>query len=494
MVVGASAIEASAAFQIDSTTGGALFPRMTTTQRDAIASPATGLKIFNTTTGQFEFYNGAAWLGLSTLNASGFITHEQGGLEADVSAYGGVPLINGGATSEIKYNLTATAAPTVDNDTTEGYVVSSRWYDVTNDKEYVCLDNTDGAAVWIETTQSGSVGATPDYGSVATVTLSSDVCAAGSNRHVVVAAQTGTADDLIEVTGLSVGEKIALRADAGDTITVKHNSGSATIKILIQDDADFVLDEKHPLELMLISATELVQIYDEASGGGGGGAPTSAEYFVSAADGTLSAENVISGLAGDSRIHGVGGGGIDAEYDSTSHGLTASSTPDTLDSDTTRPSHLFIKTVDTTEYLLTRSFSPAGAFDVRIHASMMTDATSANGSFGIHIGNSGNTSRLLLQFQWSGTALQLACYTYSGSYSAVGTARTIYVHDCYMRITRDGSNNIVWYWSMNGYDEQWQRLASTSFTFTPANVGYRQNAASAVDLYCTSDFLRTDVS
>lgn len=48
--------------------------------------------------------------------------------------------------------LDATVAPTVNNDIDEGYVVGSRWIDVTADKEYVCLDNTDGAAVWTETT------------------------------------------------------------------------------------------------------------------------------------------------------------------------------------------------------------------------------------------------------------------------------------------------------------------------------------------------------
>lgn len=53
---------ASSALDITSTTGGLLIPRMTTTQRNAISSPATGLEIFNTTTGQFEFYNGSAWV------------------------------------------------------------------------------------------------------------------------------------------------------------------------------------------------------------------------------------------------------------------------------------------------------------------------------------------------------------------------------------------------------------------------------------------------
>ncbi len=52
---------ASAALEVVSTTRGILPSRMTTTQRDAISSPATGLVIFNTTTARLEFYNGTAW-------------------------------------------------------------------------------------------------------------------------------------------------------------------------------------------------------------------------------------------------------------------------------------------------------------------------------------------------------------------------------------------------------------------------------------------------
>lgn len=44
-----------------STTSGFLLPKLTTTQRNAIPTPATGLEIFNTTTNQIEFYNGTVW-------------------------------------------------------------------------------------------------------------------------------------------------------------------------------------------------------------------------------------------------------------------------------------------------------------------------------------------------------------------------------------------------------------------------------------------------
>jgi hypothetical protein len=52
---------ASAQLEMVSTTQGFLMPRMTTTQINAIASPATGLEVFNTTLNCTCFYNGTGW-------------------------------------------------------------------------------------------------------------------------------------------------------------------------------------------------------------------------------------------------------------------------------------------------------------------------------------------------------------------------------------------------------------------------------------------------
>jgi hypothetical protein len=54
-------INASAILELTSTTRGFLPPRMTTAQRDAIASPAQGLQIFNITTTKTETYDGTTW-------------------------------------------------------------------------------------------------------------------------------------------------------------------------------------------------------------------------------------------------------------------------------------------------------------------------------------------------------------------------------------------------------------------------------------------------
>ena len=60
-----AAANASAMLDIRSTTRGFLPPRMTTTQRNAIASPATGLQVFDSTMNAMCEYNGTAWRVLS---------------------------------------------------------------------------------------------------------------------------------------------------------------------------------------------------------------------------------------------------------------------------------------------------------------------------------------------------------------------------------------------------------------------------------------------
>jgi len=54
-------IDASARLEVASTTQGFLPPRMTTTQRDAISTPAAGLMVYNTTTNKAQCYNGTTW-------------------------------------------------------------------------------------------------------------------------------------------------------------------------------------------------------------------------------------------------------------------------------------------------------------------------------------------------------------------------------------------------------------------------------------------------
>lgn len=66
VITGGVGVNPTAQLQVDSTNKGFLPPRMTTTQRNAIVSPAEGLVIHNTTTRQLNIFDGIIWKDLAT--------------------------------------------------------------------------------------------------------------------------------------------------------------------------------------------------------------------------------------------------------------------------------------------------------------------------------------------------------------------------------------------------------------------------------------------
>jgi hypothetical protein len=59
--------DASALLDVQSTTKGFRLPNMTTTQKNAISSPAAGLMVFDTTLAKACVYSGAAWQTITSL-------------------------------------------------------------------------------------------------------------------------------------------------------------------------------------------------------------------------------------------------------------------------------------------------------------------------------------------------------------------------------------------------------------------------------------------
>ena len=73
--VGTTSPAASSLLDLTSTTKGFLAPRMTSTQRDAIASPANGLVVYNTTTNVLNFWDGTAWQVVGTGGAANVLNN-----------------------------------------------------------------------------------------------------------------------------------------------------------------------------------------------------------------------------------------------------------------------------------------------------------------------------------------------------------------------------------------------------------------------------------
>jgi hypothetical protein len=161
-----SAPDPSAMLDVISTTKGFLPPRMTTVQRNAIASPAEGLVVYNTDEKALNLYNGIAWKSMTPIpvfvcGLSVIINHLVSGGVAPVNktvTYGTVNGIPGELTKcWITSNLGSDHQATAVNDATEA---SAGWYWQFNLKQGYKHDGTNRTP---NTTWINSINETSDW-------------------------------------------------------------------------------------------------------------------------------------------------------------------------------------------------------------------------------------------------------------------------------------------------------------------------------------------
>lgn len=110
---------ASATVAINSTVGGLLIPRLTTTQRDAIASPANGLLIYNTSTLAFNYFNGTAWTAIGSGGGGGTLTNPITFNNSGSGAASGTTA-DGSSAVTVSYNTIGAAPATSGNSILKG--------------------------------------------------------------------------------------------------------------------------------------------------------------------------------------------------------------------------------------------------------------------------------------------------------------------------------------------------------------------------------------
>lgn len=108
--IGTITPDASALLDLSSSSKGILIPRMTTAQRNAIASPSKGLMVFDNDTNSFWYFNGSNWTSLAG-SASLTLPYQQtinsSGSGFDIINQGNGAAIQGKSTSEYGIGITA---------------------------------------------------------------------------------------------------------------------------------------------------------------------------------------------------------------------------------------------------------------------------------------------------------------------------------------------------------------------------------------------------
>ena len=100
--IGTSTPDESAALDVESTTKGILFPRMTKVQRGDISNPVAGLTVYCTDCGDGELqtYNGSSWV-----NQNNFVPASGGTFSGDVKFDNNIVEIGVGGTTNQKTEL-----------------------------------------------------------------------------------------------------------------------------------------------------------------------------------------------------------------------------------------------------------------------------------------------------------------------------------------------------------------------------------------------------
>lgn len=112
-----------------------------------------------------------------------------------------------------KDNLAASAAPTVNADSTAGYEVGSTWLDTTGGNYYVCSSATEGAAVWLATVQSP---VTPG-GSDTQIQFNSSGSFAGSSNLTWSSNTLGVTGSVAVTSGAVGSVPLSITAASGQT-------------------------------------------------------------------------------------------------------------------------------------------------------------------------------------------------------------------------------------------------------------------------------------
>lgn len=175
---------------------------------------------------------------------SGQLALERGGTEADLGATGPGYIVQtsaGAVFSNAKANFSASAAPTVNDDSGDGYAPTSWWFDLTNGAAYWLKDASVGTAVWVATGgSSGPFTTTSGVVHLVTTTNNFNIGGTANLGKVAIVGDDDEAQLRIRAYGLQSVNIMSVEDSGGSAYLTIDSVGGVRVNVGQSSTAAFV--------------------------------------------------------------------------------------------------------------------------------------------------------------------------------------------------------------------------------------------------------------
>lgn len=255
-----------------------------------ITGSATGAAWSTYSQHDIAIYRSGAWTAITPIK--GQIAHVQDESDAVIVWAGSSYVTVTTSTPLGKYD--ATTAPTVNEDSGDGYSVGSLWIDVTADAAYVCLDASAGAAVWLQVQDAADIDPVATTKSNLAASAAPAVTDDDGSGYGVGSVWIDTTNDaaylcLDASTGAAVWLNIQGSGDLDAFAAVKTNLAATAAPTTGDDSGDgygvgsLWLDTTNDKAYICLDATATAAVWTEITQSGGGGGSGYTPQFKTAA-------------------------------------------------------------------------------------------------------------------------------------------------------------------------------------------------------------------